>query len=403
MRFIDGIPVWGDPDDATVNQIKMCAASEEAVGAALMGDGHKGYSMPIGGVVAYRDAISPSGVGYDIACGIMAVRTDALAEDVRPSVGAILDDIARAVSFGLGRTNQTPIEHELFDDPVWTDDKNVAALRDKAAAQLGTVGSGNHFVDLLEEPETGALWVAVHFGSRGFGHGIASGYLNLAHGRAFFDRAPGETMDDPPTVIPLRGDEALLGQAYLAAMKLAGRYAYAGREYVVSQVLEILGATDLDTVHNHHNFAWKEDHGGEIVYVVRKGATPAWPDQRGFVGGSMGDWAAVVSGVDTEEAQLALRSTVHGAGRIMSRTAAKGKRKKGVQKTPGLVTRQMMSERTKEFGVVVRGGDVDESPHAYRSLRPVIEQHADSLKVLHWLRPIGVVMAGAEVQDPYKD
>jgi len=401
MREIDGIPVWGDPDEATVKQIKECAAPAGTFGAALMADAHKGYSMPIGGVVAYRDAISPSGVGYDIACGIMAVRTDAKAEDVRGDIGTILDDIARAVSFGLGRTNQTPIDHELFDDATWTSDKSVAVLRDKAAAQLGTVGSGNHFVDLLEEPETGALWVAAHFGSRGFGHGVASGYLNLAHGRGFFDRAPGETMDDPPTLIDMNSD---LGRAYWNAMTLAGRYAYAGREYVVGQVLKILGASALDTVHNHHNFAWIEKHDGETVFVVRKGATPAWPEQRGFVGGSMGDYAAVVVGVDTEEARAALRSTVHGAGRIMSRMQAKGKRgKQGQEKRPGLVTRQMMSERTKEFGVVVRGGDVDESPHVYRDLRGVIEAHAGNLQVQHWLRPIGVVMAGADVVDPFKD
>lgn len=400
MKYIDGIPVWGDPDEATVNQIKACVASEEAAGGGLMADGHKGYSMPIGGVVAYRNAISPSGVGYDIGCGIKAVRVGAQAADVRRDLGGILDEIARQVAFGLGRANANPLDHPLFDDYLWKIDKNLASLKGRAHAQLGTVGSGNHFVDLLEEPKTGALWVAAHFGSRGFGHGVASGFLNLAHGREFDERAPGETMDDPPTVIPMDG---YLGQAYWAALTLVGQYAYAGRDYVVDQVVRILGVPIIDTVHNHHNFAWLEEHGGEKLYVVRKGATPAWPGQRGFVGGSMGDWAAIVEGVDTEEAALAYHSTVHGAGRIMSRTAARGKHKKGVEKKPGLITRQMMSERTKAFGVVVRGGDVDESPHVYRDLRDVIEQHAGNLQVRHWLRPIGVVMAGADVADPYKD
>ena len=398
MRLVDNIPVWGDPDDATLGQIRTCATTGDVAGAALMADAHKGYSMPIGGVVAYRDAISPSGVGYDIACGIMAVRTDAAVDDLGP-LAPILDEITRAVSFGVGRVNATPVDHELFDAPLWREDRNIASLRDRAAAQLGTVGSGNHFVDLLVDG-LGMVWVAAHFGSRGFGHGVASGFLNLAAGRGFGDRAPGENMDAPPTLLSLG---SAIADAYIEAMKLAGRYAYAGREYVIGQVLRILGANATKTVHNHHNFAWQEEHNGEKVWVVRKGATPAFPGQEGFVGGSMGDIAAVVSGVDTVNARTAFRSTVHGAGRIMSRTAAKGRLKKGVVKVKGAVTRQMMSEKCKEFGVIVRGGDVDESPHVYRSLAGVLTEHLDSLAVRHVLRPIGVVMAGADVTDPYKD
>ncbi len=135
------------------------------------------------------------------------------------------------------------------------------------------MGSGNHFVDLLED-EAGRLWVAAHFGSRGFGYKTASGFLNLAAGRAFDARAPGESMDQPATVLPLG---SALGQDYWRAMTLAGRYAYAGRDIVVDQVLSLLGAHPVDAVHNHHNFAWIEEHGGDRLVVVRKGATPAWP------------------------------------------------------------------------------------------------------------------------------
>ena len=400
MKIIDGIMVFGDPDEKTMQQARTVATTGNVAGAALMADGHLGYSMPIGGVAAYRDQISPSGVGYDIACGIMAVRTDALAVDVRPNIGSILDDIARNVSFGLGRSNPTPVDHALFDSSTWVDVTPLASLKDKARAQLGTVGSGNHFCDLLEG-EDGALWIAAHFGSRGLGHATATGFLNLAAGRGFFDRPPAEDMMAAPTLIDA---DSSLGESYIEAMTLAGRYAYAGREYVVGQVLEILGACETDTVHNHHNFAWLEEHNGERVWVVRKGATPAFPGQRGFVGGSMGDWAAIVEGIDTEEARRAFRSTMHGAGRIMSRSMARGKRgKQGQEKRAGLVTRQMMSAATKDFGVVVRGGDVDESPHVYRPLRDVVAAHAGSVKVREWLRPIGVVMAGADVVDPFKD
>jgi tRNA-splicing ligase RtcB len=357
--------------------------------------------------VAYRDAISPSGVGYDIACGLKAARTDLRADDIRADIGKIMDRVAREVVFGVGRTSGKSKDHELFDDPAWREVPGLAQLKPMAREQLGTVGSGNHFVDILED-EAGDVWVGVHFGSRGLGHRIASGFLNLAHGRAFDDRAPGEHMDQPATVLSLR---AGVGQAYLEAMGLAGRYAYAGRDAVVAQVLGVLGARALEEVHNHHNFAWLERHAGEDVIVVRKGATPAWPGQRSMIGGSMGDVSVIVEGVEGDEARAALHSTIHGAGRVMSRTQAAGKRRwtkvggRKVQEVvrPGLISREMMQEWLARAGVELRGGGTDESPHVYRRLPEVLAEHAGSIRVLHTLRPIGVAMAGEDVFDPYKD
>jgi tRNA-splicing ligase RtcB len=406
-KLVNGIPVWGQHDDATIGQIQRCAADEQVAGAALMADGHKGYSMPIGGVVAYRGAVSPSGVGYDISCGLKAARTDVRADDLKPRIAQVMNQIARTVVFGVGQTSGKAADHELFDDPAWRDIPQVGKLKQLAREQLGTVGSGNHFVDLFED-EGGWLWVGVHFGSRGLGHRTASGFLNLAAGRAFDDRAPGEHMDQPATVISLSTD---LGQAYWQAMQLAGRYAYAGRDFVVNQVLEILGAQATEEVHNHHNFAWRETHNGEEVIVVRKGATPAWPGQRGIIGGSMGDISVIVEGLDGADSQAALRSTIHGAGRVMSRTQAAGKRrwvKKGgrhVQEVvrPGLVSREMMQEWLKREGVELRGGGTDESPHVYRRLPEVLEAHQGTIRVLHTLRPLGVAMAGEDIFDPYSD
>jgi tRNA-splicing ligase RtcB len=406
-KLVNGIPVWGQHDDATIGQIQRCAADEQVAGAALMADGHKGYSMPIGGVVAYRGAVSPSGVGYDISCGLKAARTDVRADDLKPRIAQVMNQIARTVVFGVGQTSGKAADHELFDDPAWRDIPQVGKLKQLAREQLGTVGSGNHFVDLFED-EGGWLWVGVHFGSRGLGHRTASGFLNLAAGRAFDDRAPGEHMDQPATVISLSTD---LGQSYWRAMELAGRYAYAGRDFVVGQVLELLGARATDEVHNHHNFAWREAHNGEEVIVVRKGATPAWPGQRGIIGGSMGDISVIVEGVDSAEAQAALRSTIHGAGRVMSRTQAAGKRRwvkkdgRRVQEVvrPGLVSREMMQEWLKREGVELRGGGTDESPHVYRRLPEVLEAHQGTIRVLHTLRPLGVAMAGESEWDPYKD
>ena len=397
--LVNGIPIWGEHDAATLGQIQRCADDERVAGAALMADGHKGYSMPIGGVVAYREAVSPSGVGYDISCGVKAARTDLRADEARRRIKPLMDRIARTVVFGIGRTSGLATDHPVFDDPTWKDIREVGRLRQMAQQQLGTVGSGNHFVDLFED-EAGWLWVGVHFGSRGFGHRTASGFLNLAAGRAFDEKAPGEHMDQPATVLSLATD---LGQAYWQAMTLAGRYAYAGRDLVVDQVLGILGARAVDAVHNHHNYAWLEEHNGEQVIVVRKGATPAQPGQRGFIGGSMGDISVIVEGIDNDEARVALRSTVHGAGRVMSRTAAAGRRRKGQVIKPGAVSREMMQEWLRREGVELRGGGTDESPHVYRRLPEVLQQHANTLRVLHTLRPFGVAMAGDDVVDPYKD
>ncbi|MDQ5853620.1 MAG: RtcB family protein, partial [Chloroflexota bacterium] len=269
------------------------------------------------------------------------------------------------------------------------------------------VGSGNHYVDLFEDEE-GWIWVGVHFGSRGLGHRTASGFLNLAAGRAFDDKAPSEHMDQPAAVLSLQTE---LGQSYWQAMTLAGRYAYAGRDFVVNQVLEILGAQATDEVHNHHNYAWIERHGDEDVVVVRKGATPAWPGQRGFIGGSMGDISVIVEGVTSDESRAALHSTVHGAGRVMSRTRAAGKRRwlrkdgRRVQEVikPGEVTREMMQAWLRRAAVELRGGGTDESPHVYRRLPEVLAVHGNSIRILHTLRPLGVAMAGEDVFDPYKD
>jgi tRNA-splicing ligase RtcB len=188
-------------------------------------------------------------------------------------------------------------------------------------------------------------------------------------------------------------------------MRLAGRYAYAGRDWVCAEVARILGANILDEVHNHHNFAWKEQHGGEDYWVVRKGATPAFPGQRGFVGGSMGDISVVLEGVESEESQTALYSTIHGAGRVMSRTKARGKQNYHTKKviSPGLISREMMQEWVAGKGVELRGAGVDESPHCYKRLPEVLEHHAGTVRVLHTLTPLGVAMAGEDEIDPYKD
>lgn len=381
-------------------QIERCAA-RDAPYAVLCADHHVGYSQPIGGAVAYKDHVSPSGVGYDIGCGNKAVLTDLKLNEV--PVTMVMDDIARLIGFGVGRPNPEPVDHPVLEKIFKAEFKPQRKMIQMASNQLGTVGSGNHYVDLFVD-EKDRVWIGVHFGSRGFGHKTASGFLALAQGKGFEDRGTETSMDSAPTLF---STSSTLGQDYIAAMELAGEYAYAGRDMVCKKVLEILGAKEVESVHNHHNFAWKETHFGEEFWVVRKGCTPAFPGQKGFVGATMGDTSVILEGRDGEDSKEGLYSTVHGAGRVMSRTQAAGKVKwiKGVptRVSTGVVDWENVQEEMMKNGIELRGGGADEAPECYKKLEKVLSYHGNTIKVLHHLRPVGVAMAGLDVVDPYKD
>ncbi len=395
------IVVFGQPEPRVVRQLERCLVEDGSLGV-LCGDAHFGYSQPIGGVVAYPDHISPSGCGYDIACGNKAARTSLKVTDV--DIVRVMDEIKATISFGLGRINAEPVDDPVLESIAHAGFGPQQKLLKLASEQLGTVGSGNHYVDLLEDDE-GYLWVGVHFGSRGFGHRTATGFLALAQRKSFEDNVREGEMDSPPILLDARMP---LGQDYVEAMRLAGEYAYAGRNWVVARVLKILGTAATYEVHAHHNFAWREKHFGQDFWVVRKGATPAFPGQQGFVGGSMGDISVVLEGIDSDASKSALYSTVHGAGRIMSRTQAAGRsrwkhgRKERIGK--GLVDWDAVNQRLKADGIVIRGGEADEAPQVYRPLKDVLEAHQGTVKILHTLRPKGVAMAGrGDGYDPYKD
>ncbi len=388
MKLIDNIPVWGEPDEGAMRQIRTCAQTADKV--ALMADHHKGYAVPIGGVVAYRNAVSPSGVGFDIACGNKAVRLDMPGAGLRADIARIMDDVWSTISFGVGRRNAEQVDHDLFDGPAWKC-QAAAPLKEMARQQLGTVGSGNHYVDLFAD-ELDRVWIGVHFGSRGLGHKMATWFLHKAGAK--------DGMDVEPCVLDMNGG---LGAEYIECMQLGGAYAYAGRDRVCQRVARILGAPIVEEVHNHHNFAWRETHGGEDYWVVRKGATPAFPGQKGFVGGSMGENSVILEGIENEDAKHSLYSTVHGAGRVLGRMEAKGKIKDGVVVRQGKVTPEMMQAWIRKANVELRGAGLDESPDCYKRLDEVLAQHGDSIKILHTLTPVGVAMAGANEFDPYKD
>src|ERR1700733_8103222 len=355
------LTVFGQHDEATVAQMRNCMSVGNVVAGVICADGHLGYAQPVGGVIAYEKQISISGVGFDIGCGNMAVRLDVPFATIADRVGPIIRDVAKTISFGIGRRNEERAEHALFDDADAWRESDMQAYWQKAVTQLGTVGSGNHYVDLMRDGDD-FVWIGVHFGSRGLGHPSAPRSLKAAGGK--------EGMNVPPAVID---EDSEIGRRYIAAMQLAGRYSYAGREWVVERVRGIIGGNVTDRVHNHHNYAWRETHEGKDLWVVRKGATPAFPGQRGFVGGSMGDDAVIIEGIDSPEARASLYSTMHGAGRLFGRREARRRFGEG------------------GGGMHIRGrtlivADLDESPMADRRLPEVLAHHAGSVKVLHTLR-----------------
>jgi tRNA-splicing ligase RtcB len=423
--------VVGTHDTDTLQQINTVA--EKALRTALMADGHLGYGMPIGGVGAFDNQVSPSFVGYDIACGNLAVRTNTTGQQFLTAGGiqnatmicrnTVADDIIHNISIGIGGINEhltKPDDHAVFQDPRW--EVIPKAIRDKlkerARAQLGTVGAGNHFIDVFVDEED-RVWFGVHFGSRNLGRQICSGFLALINNQEWTDLNP--KVSEKEVGLGLVSLTTQLGQDYWAAMELAGDYAYAGREWVMITLLNHFGLKLEDRVHNHHNYAWTEwvynlegEQSSSSCVVIRKGATPARPNQRGFVGGSMGDISVILEGrtfppakdyygnidqqspwIETYQAQRNMMfSTVHGAGRLIGRSQAKGKpNKDGGWKREPLVTAEMMTQAVKDAGIVLRGGDRDESPHVYRKLADVLQAQGDTIKVLHTLTPKIVCMA----------
>jgi tRNA-splicing ligase RtcB len=433
------IKTFGSIDERSLKQLERCMEAGDAELGVLCADHHPGYSQPIGGGIAYEGYVSPSGVGYDIGCGNKAARTELTRADLDAlgGVESLMREITRRISFGMGVAAQERVDHPVLDKIRHAEFQPQRQLAQLAESQLGTVGSGNHYVNLMEDEE-GRVWVGVHFGSRGFGHKTASGFLALAEGKRFGERAVEGEMDSPPVLFEV-GSE--LGDSYVAAMELAGEYAYAGRDVVVDKVLEILGTQATHEVHNHHNFAWREEHFGRTYWVIRKGCTPARPDQEGFVGGSMGDESVILEGVESPENEQALYSTVHGAGRVMSRSQAAGRvRRQAVYACsirdcdfavpakgytgescprhpearmrrwrtetvvrPGLVDWPAVQARLRDQGIVLVGGGADEAPEVYKRLPEVLAAHGDTIRVKHTLRPLGVAMAGRDVRDPYKD
>lgn len=369
--------VWGEDliEPGAREQMDVAMRLPIARAGALMPDAHVGYGLPIGGVLAAENAVIPYGVGVDIGCSMM------LSVFPQPATSLSTDE-ARALlmkhtRFGAGVAfeKRERLDHEVLHDPAWKDQALLRHLHPKAAEQIGTSGSGNHFAEFgtltLRAPELGLeageyLALLSHSGSRGFGAQVAGHFTALAQKRwPGLDRAAQKL-----AWLPLDSED---GQAYWQAMNLAGRYALANHEQIHARLGRALGVRAAAQVSNSHNLAWKQRVNGEELIVHRKGATPAAAGQLGLIPGSMADPGFVVRGTGNS---AALDSASHGAGRQLGRKAA-----------ANTLARRDVQAYLEGRGVTLIGGGIDEAPQAYKRIEDVIARQADLVDVLAEFRP----------------
>ena len=376
--------IWGDNLEPTaVNQLRAAVRLPVAVSAALMPDAHLGYGLPIGGVLATDNAVIPYAVGVDIACRMRLTVYDVPAEHLARLDEPLTKALQTQTLFGVGATFQKPNEHGVLDAD-WTVSPVTRRSFAKARDQLGSSGSGNHFAEFgvltLTDPELDLppgryLALLTHSGSRGTGAAVADFYSKLA-----MDLHP----DLPADLRRLAwlGLDTEAGQEYWAAMELMGRYAAANHEIIHRRVTAAIGAQPIASIENHHNFAWKERHDGRDVIVHRKGATPAGRGVLGVIPGSMATPGFVVRGRGGAQS---LDSASHGAGRAMSRTAARDNyRWAGVR--PIL----------EAAGVKLLSAGIDEAPVAYKDIHAVMAAQRDLVDVIARFDPKIVKMADAD-------
>lgn len=350
---------------------------------ALMPDAHGGYGMPIGGVLATKNAVIPYGVGVDIGCRMCLTVYDISAYYIGQHRRMLREMLHSNTKFGMKQVFHDPdTNHEIFDRREWQEVDSLRRLKHRAYSQLGSSGGGNHFVefgevDLYENNEFNLppgkyLGVLSHSGSRGMGANIARYYTQWAMDRC--------NLPKPAQYLAWLDLDSEPGQEYWIAMNLAGDYASACHHDIHRRLSKALGEAPAFMVENHHNFAWKENlaDGTEVV-VHRKGATPAGEGVLGIIPGSMTAPGYIVRGKGNPQA---INSASHGAGRKMSRTKAKDS-----------ITNSFMKKYLKEKGVHLIGGGVDEAPQAYKDIERVMSYQKDLVDVLGSFTPKIVRMA----------
>ncbi|MCU0432651.1 MAG: RtcB family protein [Bacteroidia bacterium] len=370
-------------DHAAIDQLRSAARLPVAVSGALMPDAHSGYGLPIGGVLATENAVIPYGVGVDIGCRMCLTVYDLHAYELNRKQKQLETALLRHTYFGSGRELSKAHEHEVIDRPEFGELALLRKLQGKAAKQLGTSGSGNHFVE-FGEVEILADWperqlkagryigLLSHSGSRGLGASVATHYTEVAKQ---WCRLPRQLQH--LAWLPLDWFE---GQAYWKAMNLAGDYAAACHEVIHQRITREINLTPLAVIENHHNFAWKEMHLGREVIVHRKGATPAAKDEAGIIPGSMTAPGFIVRGRGETSS---LHSASHGAGRVMSRSRAKES-----------ITHNAMNALLQQHGVTLHGGGLDEAPQAYKNINEVMNAQQSLVDIMGTFRPRIVRMDG---------
>lgn len=385
-----GYQTWGtDIDVSSHHQMRQACAVPMARGAALMPDAHVGYGLPIGGVLALEGAVIPYAVGVDIACRMKLSILDIPVSTLDDKPDSYDHALERGTRFGIGSVHEKPQDHAVLDQD-WTITRITREHRDKARKQLGTSGSGNHFVEFgivtlsardeelgLESGEYVAL--LSHSGSRGVGSAVCNVYSNIARARL-----PQQYEELGRLAwLDLESDA---GQEYWAAMNLMGDYAAANHDVIHRLVTKLLGAKIIAGVENHHNFAWKEIHGGKELIVHRKGATPAGKGVLGVIPGSMAAPAYVVRGKGNPESLL---SASHGAGRRMSRTMAR-------DQFSFHAVRKDLAKR----GIRVLSAGSDEVPGVYKDIDEVMRQQQDLVEIVARFDPKVVKMCeSGEAED----
>ena len=384
--------VWGAEhiDEGSMNQMNAAMRLPITVAGALMPDAHVGYGLPIGGVLATEGAVIPYAVGVDIACRMRMSIFPESSIVLGQQKGRFEKALVEETRFGAGSnfSQYDRSEHAVMDDPDWDSTRQLKSLKGKAYAQLGTSGSGNHFVEwgefelLADDDALGLkkgkyLALLSHSGSRGMGYSIANYYSDVAKHM--------HTLEKEVQHLGWLPMETEIGQEYWLSMEMAGRYAAANHEVIHHRVAKVAGLKAAASVENHHNFAWKEtyvdsDGNEREVIVHRKGATPAGEGVMGIIPGSMGDAGYLVRG---RGSNAAINSASHGAGRLMSRRQAKMS-----------ITQSEQKKYLQERGIKLIGGDLDEAPQAYKPIEEVIAAQQDLVDVIGEFMPRVVRMDG---------
>lgn len=385
-------PTWGDNIDPGAHaQMRVACELPLARAAALMPDAHVGYGLPIGGVLAVENAVIPYAVGVDIACRMKLSILDIAPKEMAKNPHRFEDVLQRGTRFGIGSQHETPQDHPVLDAD-WSVSRTTREKKDIARLQLGTSGSGNHFVEFgsltLQEDskdlglEAGTYTALLsHSGSRGTGASVCSVYSSIA--RSLIPKKYAEKFG----YLGWLSLDSQAGQEYWAAMNLMGEYAAANHEVIHRLVSKLLGARIISGVENHHNFAWKEIHQGKEWIVHRKGATPAGKGVLGVIPGSMAAPGFVVKGRGNS---ASLNSASHGAGRQMSRTQAKSK-----------YTWNAVRNQLGDQGIRVISAGADEAPGAYKDILTVMAAQQDLVDIVARFDPKIVKMCedGSPAED----